>query len=52
MLHKAEQKNVEVGDEVWVKPPHARCTTEWRKDHITEINSKTIYLWMPHQNIY
>ena len=38
--HKAEEANVEIGDEVWVKPPHARCTTEWRKGHITEINSQ------------
>ena len=29
--HKTEQANVEIGDEVWVKPPIARCTTEWRK---------------------
>ena len=38
--HKTEQANVEIGDEVWVKPPNARCTTEWRKGRITEINSQ------------
>ena len=38
--HKVEQANVEIGDKVWVKPPHARCTIEWRKGHITEINSQ------------
>ena len=38
--HKTEQANVEIGDEVWVKPPNARCTTEWCKGHITEINSQ------------
>ena len=38
--HKTERAHVEIGDEVWVKPPNARCTTEWRKGHITEINSQ------------
>ena len=30
---------VKLGDEVWVKPPNARCTTKWRKGDITNINS-------------
>eukprot|EP00794_Sanderia_malayensis_P013419 gene13419-14795_t len=35
-----EPANVEIGDEVWVKPPNAHCTTEWRKSHITEVTSR------------
>ena len=30
---------VAVGDEVWVKPPRARCTSHWRRGTITGINS-------------
>ena len=29
--YSAEQTRVELGDEVWKKPPNARCTTEWQK---------------------
>ena len=35
-----EESRVTVGDEVWVKPPHARCTTQWDKGLVTEINSR------------
>ena len=28
-----------VGEEVWVKPPNARCTTEWKRGIVTQINS-------------
>ena len=30
---------MELGDEVWEKPPNARCTTEWQKGHVTDIVS-------------
>ena len=28
-----------VGEEGWVKPPNVRCTTQWKKGVITEVNS-------------
>ena len=28
-----------IGDEVWVKPPNMRCTTEWKKGSVTGIIS-------------
>lgn len=28
-----------VGEEVWVKPPNARCTTSWKTGRVTQINS-------------
>ena len=31
---------MKVGDEVWVKPPHARCTMQWKKGYVTRINTK------------
>ena len=31
---------VQVGEEVWVKPPNARCTTQWGRGRVTAINSK------------
>lgn len=31
--------SVKVGDEVWVKPPDANCTTRWKKGFVTGINS-------------
>lgn len=30
---------VTVGDEVWVKPPNARCTTQWNRGVVTKVNS-------------
>ena len=30
----------QVGEEVWVKPPHAKCTTHWGKGVVTRINSR------------
>ena len=38
--YSAKQASVELGDEVWVKPPNVRCTTEWQKGHVTDIISK------------
>ena len=35
-----KQARVNIGDEVWVKPGHARCTTQWRKGRVTGINSE------------
>ena len=31
--------SVEVGDEVWVKPPGARCFTHWNRGQITDVTS-------------
>lgn len=31
---------IKMGEEVWVKPPGARCTTQWRKGTITHVNSR------------
>ena len=31
---------VQVGEEVWVKPPNARCTTQWGRGRVTAINSR------------
>ena len=30
---------IAVGQEVWVKPPNARCTTKWTKGRVTRVNS-------------
>ena len=29
----------DVGEEVWVKPPNARCVTEWNRGRVTGNNS-------------
>ena len=34
-----EQASLDVGDVVWVKPPSARCTTQWRKGVVTKVNT-------------
>ena len=34
-----EPEVVKLGDEVWVKPPQARCTTQWGRGVVTEVNS-------------
>lgn len=31
---------VKIGEEVWVKPPNARCTTQWLRGRVTGINSR------------
>ena len=36
-----EVETIKLGDEVWVKPPHARCTTRWQKGIVTGLNSKS-----------
>ena len=39
-LPQAERKaRFEVGDEVWVKPGNARCTTRWLRGGVTGVNS-------------
>ena len=30
---------IAIGQEVWVKPPNARCTTKWHKGRVTKICS-------------
>uniref|UniRef100_A0A0L8HD67 Uncharacterized protein n=1 Tax=Octopus bimaculoides TaxID=37653 RepID=A0A0L8HD67_OCTBM len=35
-----EHAFVQIGEEVWVKPPNARCTSQWGRGTITSINSK------------
>ena len=31
---------VQIGDEVWVKPLNGRCTTQWGRGVVTEVNSR------------
>ena len=31
--------SIKMGEEVWVKPPDARCTSQWRKGIVTHVNS-------------
>ena len=32
--------SIRVGEEVWVKPPNARCTSQWGRGRVTEVNSQ------------
>ena len=32
--------SIRVGEEVWVKPPNARCTSQWGKGRVTGVNSR------------
>ena len=34
-----EEGSVSIGEEVWVKPPNVRCTSEWKRGVVTEVNS-------------
>lgn len=36
-----EVGTIKLEDEVWVKPPHARCTTRWQKGIVTGLNSRS-----------
>ena len=38
-IEDAVDSRVELGDEVWVKPPNARCTSHWGRGVVTNINS-------------
>ena len=29
-----------IGEEVWVKPPQARCTARWSRGLVTDVNSR------------
>ena len=33
------ESEVRMGDEVWVKPPNARCTSQWKKGVVTKVNT-------------
>ena len=35
-----EAAPVRIGEEVWVKPPNARCTTRWSKGLVTGVSSR------------
>lgn len=37
--YEGEQPVVSVGDEVRVKPPSSRCTSQWTRGIVSEINS-------------
>ena len=30
---------IDIGEEVWVKPPDAKCTSQWRKGRVTDVHS-------------
>ena len=32
--------SIRVGEEVWVKPPDAKCTTQWGRGMVTDVNSR------------
>ena len=36
---ESEESTVEIGEEVWVKPAHSRCTSKWEKGVVTDVNS-------------
>ena len=36
---KDDAFSIKMGEEVWVKPPDARCTTQWHKGIVTHVNS-------------
>lgn len=38
---EATGTGVELGDEVWVKPPGARCTSHWQRGVVTRLNSNS-----------
>lgn len=35
-----EAVSIKIGDEVWVKPPNVRCTTQWGRGTVTEVHSR------------
>ena len=39
MKDRGVPDSIEVGDQVWVRPGGARCTTKWSKGQVTDINS-------------
>lgn len=36
---KKDTANINIGEEVWVKPPDAKCTTQWRRGKVTDVHS-------------
>lgn len=32
--------SLQIGEEVWVKPPNAHCTTKWGKGRVTDVHSQ------------
>ena len=30
---------IQIGEEVWMKPPNTRCMTQWRRGLITDVQS-------------
>lgn len=39
-MHEPVESPYSVGQEVWVKPPIGRCTTQWGRGTVTGVNSK------------
>ena len=39
-IGESEEAVVNIGDEVWVKPPNVRCTTKWNRGTVTKVNSR------------
>ena len=37
--HGTPECTLRVGEEVWVKPPDAKCTSQWGRGVVTEVNS-------------
>ena len=38
---------IQIGEEVWVKPPNARCTMQWGRGVITDVQSPNNVDGMP-----
>lgn len=32
--------SIRIGDEIWVKPPNAKCTSQWGRGTVTEVHSR------------
>ena len=37
---KGNAATINIGEEVWVKPPDAKCTTQWKKGTVTDVHSQ------------
>ena len=37
---RGDSASVEIGEEVWVRPAAARCTTQWNRGYVSGINSR------------
>ena len=38
-VEDSAEASVRMGDEVWVKPPNVRCTSQWNRGRVSGINS-------------